>query len=266
MLYESTNYTADISYLTNVFITEYDISKCNINILYTRGIIDRNTYNYLYKSERMLRQTYIGKLQKEDPNIYKELKAGIIEAKKLLFENNNIRDCDVLSIKNDAVFLINKKPNITKFGLVEFLPKNIYTSFYKLSNLEIYYYYNNMSKEEYIEVKGISNKALDLHKDYFLQIIKDILYFIQTSGPEIALRTLKDYYNDYITLKLPIGCYRMFDSYSNYHLKFNTIINTGFSANFLSEKDKNLIDINYNLNILLQLQRYIISMYFNKYK
>lgn len=266
MLYESTNYTADISYLTNVFITEYDISKCNINVLYTRDIIDKNTYDYLYNSERMVRQTYIGKLQRDDQSIYKELKDGIIEAKKMLFESNNINDYDVLSIKNDAVFLINKNLSITKFGLIEFLPKNVYTSFYKLNNLEVYYYYNNMNKEEYIEIKGISNKALDLHENYFLQILKDILYFIQTSGPEVALRSLRDYYNDYITLKLPIECYREFNANSDYHLKFSTTINTGFNADFLPEHEKNLVDINYNLMILIQLQKYIVSMYFNKYK
>ena len=43
MLYEKTNYTADISYLTNVFITEYDISKCNINVLYKYKAIDEQT-------------------------------------------------------------------------------------------------------------------------------------------------------------------------------------------------------------------------------
>ena len=34
MLYNEINYTSDISYLNNVFIYEYDISKANINVLY----------------------------------------------------------------------------------------------------------------------------------------------------------------------------------------------------------------------------------------
>ena len=34
-LYEQTNYLADIDYLLSTYIREYDISKANINILFT---------------------------------------------------------------------------------------------------------------------------------------------------------------------------------------------------------------------------------------
>jgi len=264
MLWDKVNYTADISYLTNIFITEYDISKCNINVLYTKGIIDKSTYDYLYKAERMVRQTFVGKLQKDNPKIARALKDGIIEAKKILFEANGIEDRDVLSIKNDAVFLINKKPKITKFGLIEFLPKGLYTSFFKFRGIEVYYYYNNVNKMEYIEVKGISEENLAKHEGYFLQLLKDVFYSIQINGPEISLRMIKDFYMDYITKKLPIEYYRKFDTGSNYHYICNTMINTGFEAEYVSEQYKDVIDISYNLDILTQLQRYVVSMYFNK--
>lgn len=266
MLWERVNYTADISYLTNIFITEYDISKCNINVLYTKKVIDKNIYDYLYNSERMVRQTFVGKLQKDNPEIAKILKSGIIESKKMFFEANNIQDRDVLSIKNDAVFLINKKAKVTNFGLINFMPKGVYTSFFKLRGLEIYYYYNNMNKMEYIEVKGISEKALAKHEGYFLQLLKDVFYSIQVNGPEITLRMIKDFYMEYITKKLPIEYYRKFDSSSNYHYNCNTLINTGFEAEFVPEYNKNIIDITYNLGILMELQKYVISMYFNKTK
>ena len=55
----------------------------------------------------MTRQVYVGKLQR-DKAIVDILKAGIIEAKKILFEANDIKDYEVLSIKNDAVFIINR--------------------------------------------------------------------------------------------------------------------------------------------------------------
>ena len=264
MLWNKVNYTADISYLTNIFITEYDIAKCNINILYTKDIIDKETYDYLFNSERMLRQTYVGKLQKDDQKVARVLKDGIIEAKKMFFEANGIEDKDILSIKNDAVFIINKKPKITKFGLIEFKTKGLYTSFFKFRSMEIYYYYNNMNKVEYIEVKGISEENLVKHEGYFLQLLKDVFYSIQVNGPEITLRMIKDFYMEYINKTLPIEYYRNFDVSSNYHYICNTIINTGFEAEFVPESNKNSIDITYNLSILMQLQRYVISMYFNK--
>jgi uncharacterized protein YqgQ len=264
MLYEKTNYTSDISYLTNVFIYEYDISKCNINILFTKGIIDKKTYDFLYESPRMTRQVYIGKLCR-DTKISNILKAGIIEAKKVFFEANNIPESSVLSIKNDAVFLLNFIPKQTKFGLINFLNKNIYTSFFKLSNLELYYYYNNINKEEYIDIKGISDNNLKYHNDYFLQLLKDIFYSMQTNGPEITIRMLKDVYNEYIKLELPIEFYRTFNAESEYHYKFINKLGTGYSAINVNESMKSLIDISYNLNILIELQRIIISQYFTKY-
>jgi len=265
MLYDKTNYTADISYLNNIFITEYDISKCNINVLFTKGIIDKNTYNYLYNAERMVRQVYVGKLQK-DKSVADALKSGIIEAKRMLFEANNLHDRDILSIKNDAVFVINRKLQTTQFGLIKFTPKGVYTSFYKLRGLEAYYYYNNINKNEYIEIKGMSDKNLVLHENYFLQFLKDVFYTIQTVGPEIALRLIKDFYMQYTSMQLPVEYYRMFDASSEYHYMFKTGIGTGFNINYIPENSKMAIDKSYNLSIIMQMQRYVVSMYFNKYK
>ena len=142
-LWENINYTSEISYLNNIFIYELDIQKANINILYSKGVIDKETYDFLYNSERMVRQVYIGKLQK-DTTVVNVLKQGIIEAKKTLFEINNIKDYEVLSIKNDAVFIIGRLPKVTDFGLVKFIPKNTYTGFYRVCNYEFYYFYSNI--------------------------------------------------------------------------------------------------------------------------
>lgn len=264
MLWDKTTYTADISYLTNVFIYEYDISKANINILYTKNIIDKQTYEFLYEAQRMVRQVYVGKLCK-DTAISNALKAGIIEAKKMFFEANSINDRDVLSIKNDAIFLINKIPKITEFGLIKFVKKNVYTSFFRLNNMEYYYYYSNITKEEYIDIKGISDESLLLHEKYFLQLIKDIFYSIQINGPEISLRMLKDAYNDYIRLNLPVDYYRCFNSESMFHFNFQSSIGTGYKIENASEDQKPIIDISHNLSIIIELQRILISQYFNKH-
>ena len=106
MIYEKTNYSAGLNYLNNTFIREYDISKANINVLFSKGIIDKRTYDYLYESERMIRQIFVGKLIKNNNGVSDVLKQGILEARKNLFEANDIKDYEVLSIKNDAVFII----------------------------------------------------------------------------------------------------------------------------------------------------------------
>lgn len=265
MLYDKVNYTSDISYLNNVFIYEYDISKANINVLYSKGAIDKDTYNYLYTAHRDIRQVYIGKLQGENKEIVDILKAGIIEAKKNLFEANNIQDYEVLSIKNDAVFIINRMLRTTQFGLIDFKCKNRYTSFYKLNNLEAYYYYDSFTKSEELEIKGISDDKLILHENYMFQLLKDIFYTAQTVNIEMAMRMLKDFYLEYITLKLPIEYYRPFNSDSIFHYKFKTISGAGYSTD-MEPVCVEALDITYNVSILMEIQKILASMYFTKHK
>ena len=269
-LYERVNYLADISYIFNTYITEYDISKANINVLYSKNIIDKNTYDRLYNSKRMVRQVFIGKLQKENPEAVRVLKQGIIEAKRDLFINNAIQDYDVLSIKNDAVYIINKNLKYTKFGLIEFIPKNVYTSYLRINTafckLELYYYYSNISKIEYLDIKGIKDENILIHKNYFYDILKDILFAVQTESPEIALNMMKDIYNNYVSLNLPIGYYREFNNRSDY--RFLNASNNYYGRyginNTNNERFKPLLDIRFNLLILIEIQKILLTNYFNK--
>ena len=265
MIYEHINYTSDISYLSNVFIYEYDISKANINVLYSKKVITKDVYDYLYNSERMVRQKYVGMLQK-DKSVSDKLQQGIIEAKKQLFESNGIEDYEVLGIKNDAVFIINRQLKNTKFGLINFMCKNIYTSFYKILNLEFYYYYNHINNSEKLDIKGIQDDKLLLHKDYMYQLFKDIFYSIQINGVEVAIRMLKEFYMDYISLTLPIEYYRRFNSESTYHSNSISSYQIGFEFNTADDNMKNIIDISYNAMLLIELQKILYSMYFDKHK
>lgn len=268
MLYNNINYKSDISYLSNTLIREYDMSKANINILFSKGIIDRDTYEYLYNSERMVRQIYVGKLLQNNSHNVKELQSGIIEAKKQLFIANNIQNHEVLSIKNDAVFIINRQLKYTKLSdLIEFKEKSIYSSFYNICGLEIYYYYNSMSKEENIDIKGIGDDTLIFHKDFMIQFLKDVFYTVQVANEEVALRMLKDFYNDYINYNLAVGYYREFNVGSKFLYNVNTTYaGTSFSSDAVSENDKRYLNITYNLKILLELQKILMSMYFSKHK
>lgn len=262
-MYNRINYLANISYLTNTMIYEYDLSKANINILLTKGLINKKTYDYLYNAERMVRQTYVGNLCKEEKYV-RAIQSGIIDAKKLLFESNNIQPYEVLSIKNDAIFIIGRELSNTKFGLYEFKCKHIYTSFYKIKNLEMYYYYNTFNNDESIDIKGISDDKLELHKDYILQFFKDVFYVLQINGVSDAVLLLKDFYNQYITLSLDVNYYRKFDNTCMYHYKYSTFSKAGYNIESILEKDKNNIDITYNLSLLLELQKILQTITFTK--
>ena len=259
-LYKYINYTIPVSYLTNVFIYEYDISKANISILYTYNIISKEVYDELYIAPRMVRQKYVGYLQK-DIKIVKILQQGIIEAKQLLFESNNMQDNEVLSIKNDAVFVINRQLNSTKFNNIEFKLKNTYTGFYKIDNLELYYYFNSITSEENLHVKGINDVNLLNHEPYFLQFLKDLFNIIQVSSIENALKVLKAFTRQYIDRSLNMGFYRQFNASSSFHIINNS---SGYMLKNMYD-NIDLIDISTNLHILIELQKILLQMYFNKY-
>lgn len=258
MLYEKKNYTANIDYLNNMIIYELDIQQANISILYAKNLLDKEVYEYLSKAERHIRQVYIGHLQK-DPSISQALSKGIIEYKKLLFEANMLKDYEILSIKNDAVYIIGRLPQETEFGLIKFICKNMYTGFYKVLNLEIYYSYNAYNQTEILHIKGIDDKKLFLHHNWFYQYLKDLFYTIQVDGIEKAMRLHKIFYLRYISRSLPIEYYRRFASDCDYQLLIHSPIGSSFMVSESLNID--IVDISHNLSILVELQKILINIY-----
>ena len=99
-----------------------------------------------------------------------------------------------------------------------------------------------------------------------LQLLKDIFYAVQIAGIEIAIRMLKEFYNQYITRSLDVEYYRMFDNESLYHFNFRSFVSSGFATAEAESFDKNLIYISFNLSILVELQKILINIYFDKYR
>ena len=104
----------------------------------------------------------------KDKNVAQILNDGLAEYRQKFLETNQIPIQNLLSVKNDAMFLIDFVPQFTKFDNIEFVRKNIYTSFYHLGNLEIYYYLDSINDKEVIDIKGIDDKKLYLHEDYII--------------------------------------------------------------------------------------------------
>lgn len=253
MLYKEKTYTINLNYLFNQYIREYDISKANINILFAKGVIDQNLYNTLYSSDRMYRQVYIGKMIRDNEEIQEILNEGIIEYKEKFFTANNISDNDILSIKNDAVFVLNIVPTILQFDNVKFVHKNTYTSFMKLNELEIYY--GSDMTSEVIDVKGIKDSDLEVYHMDFLEIIINFFRYMQKSGPEATLQFIISMINSYVNLELPITYYRRFRSSNDYIL--NAFVDS-YGVYYLEDnmQNKRSINISYNFNILRLMHIY----------
>ena len=261
-LYSKVTYLAPLEYLINSDIVEYDISKANINILYSKGAISQSQYQYFLNLPKRDREIQVGIMQRDNKGLVEVLKNGMIEYKKAFFETNDIQDYQVLSIKNDAVFLINKVPTQTKFGIVEFARKDSYTSFYRLGRLELYYDYDYFSRKEYLEVKGMGDDKLALHENYFVEFLKVLFNSAQQDAITETIDLLKDFNDDYINYRLELGFYREFNAQSLFCLKLIPGTTRVFKAQHFPEKDKMYLDISYNQSLLRQLHKVYTGIYF----
>lgn len=268
-LYNQSIYHPPIPYLVNTFICEYDMSKANINSLRSQDLISDEQYNYLCNADRMERQIYIGNMLRNDKTktIAKQLKNGIINGKKMLFETNELHDHEILAIKNDAVFVIGRDLQYTEFGkYYKFQKKNVYTVFMKLQNLEVYYYdrFVNGALDINIDVKGIDDSLLPLHENGIIDIICSVCSYIQRGSIKDALMYITDIHERYINRMLPIEYYREFDYrsqypfYTRYSLFYLNNIETELTDRFI-----NNIDINRNLLIIRDIQFIISNIYTN---
>ena len=261
-LWRSLNYKTQYKYFINTFIREYDLSKANINaLLYTKRISveDHKTYLAMDRNER---ETKIGLWIKKDKSVYKDIQKGIIEAKRRLVFANNIEDSEVVSVKNDAMFIAGRNLASTIFPPFEFKVKNVSTVYLQAADLEIYYgdIVDPVSGivNTNIDVKGIGDDMLILHQDGMLDLICNLCYKLQREDIKDTMKWMANMYEAFITRSLPKQYYRNFDSFSGY------TINTFYRVASLGEIDDSMIkviDINRNLLILRDLMSIVSDLY-----
>lgn len=244
-------------FIISTFIKEYDMRQSNISVLRYKGIINDEEFNYYSNLPKLERQIKIGLLQKENPELAKSISNTMNELRNKFIIDNNLNESNVLSIKNDAFFLLPPFPNKTIVAdNIEFRVKNTYTSYYLFNRdipgpkIECYYYLNRLAEEENLDVKGISDKVLPLHENHFIDLLKTVFYSAETEPREETIRLLTTVYESYITRRMDIEYYREFNVESKYRLNVGGLY---FTADFMDKKDIEYIDITFNLNLIRQL-------------
>ena len=256
LLYENMNYLSTYPFIINNYIREYDLSAANINALYTNGYFDKSAYDLFKSYDKKKREVEIGLLIKRDSRVYEIISSGIINAKKLLFESNNIQDNEVLTIKNDAVFIISKELVTTVFGNYEFKCKNLYNTYLRILDLEIYYRDSLNSDDIFFDIKGISDDKLYLHTA-MVSLISEVCYRVQRYDKSDNIRFIMNIYENFLHRRLPIEYYRNLDSFSKYTIINNIGI---YSLDNISNDMISIINIDRNLSILRELIWIISSM------
>ena len=263
-LWEKTSYKSPIQFLVDTNVREYDISKANINVLRDANVVSEEQYQYYYQCPKDERSVAIGKMQGFDSRVTDILKEGIANARRVFIESNKINDSEILAIRNDAITIIGNRPivNLDVTSRVHFRMVGSYTSFYHVNTIDLFYLYDRISNTELLDVKGLGDFGAMLHKDYMLDFLSLLFYTAQINGIKDAIYLLQTVYQNYINKSLSIEYYRELNPLSKYKLSPEFSMYSSLYMDYATERDKKILDIGFNENILRYFNRIYASIYF----
>lgn len=252
-LYKKSSFlTADAMVMNRIY--EYDLHSANVSALRYSNKIDPARLDFLESLPKQDREVIVGKMIRADNRkhrnvadrqVSKLIAKGILSAREKLFRYNHIQDADVLSIKNDAVFIIGHKLDTTTFGPFTFRAKNVYSGYLNIEKTEIYY----DKKHKTIHMKGVNDAILKTedHSNgmilFFLQVFK---YLDMDQRDDLRLYLI-DFVHDYKSLVLPHQYYRELNGENIYRTNISA---AGFEYNMTEANDSDIDIINpiYNYN------------------
>ena len=207
----------NLSYIKNVSIVEYDIKSAGFSVIKEKKLLPEKVITKLEGMKKEDRNIAIGKYQKNIPTLSKEIVDTLSEVRQAFVQYNDIKPEEILSIKNDAIFLINKKPKYLKFGEnFIFRPKDSFTSYIYLNDLEVFYssidkklvVKNFKSMRNAVIEYGESADEFDPNKEPLFLDIKRFLALSEKSNKDVLFEALKNYRSLYLNRELPKETYR----------------------------------------------------------
>ena len=245
-LWNARNYLSPVqSYLDSVF--EYDIRQANVSVLREFKVLPDPVLDELSGMPKIDRNIAIGNLEKEEQyaHLKKDISRGIKYARYKLFAANLIQDHEVLSIKNDAVFVMGRRLSERRFGAIEFVEKHKFSMYHKIESLEFYY----SSRTKDIVVKGLSDDILDVedHQKGMLEFLRTIFSFLLKGNRDGLRSYLIKFTDQYKGRELPYYYYRELNSDNHYRSAMRIGDSVMHLDNITQEQVDN-IDISYNYN------------------
>lgn len=257
ILYKKHNYlNKDIKFINNSRIYEYDMKNAGLSILKHYKLISLSQYNNLMENyDKHSRDVIVGKFLRKNKKVSERLMELFIDCRGQFFEDNQISNEEVLSIKKDAIFLINKKPIVTRLNEdCMFRLKHEYNSYIYLMNKEFYY---NLSKDE-LDIKGFSDEIKDFHSEYLFKFVKECLKLkIMNQEDELFIKLL-EFKDDFINKRLNINYYK--DLITNTFIFENKKFGIMYETDYLNENDsRDYLLIDNNLNFIIELINNILK-------
>lgn len=237
----------NIDYLFGVDICEYDIESAGLNIIKYYGLLPQDRITYLEGMSKEARNKQIGIYQRDDSVFKEALSEGFVNIRKEFFDLNEIEDDDILSIKKDAIFTLDRRMRHTKIGNVTFKRKHSYTSYLYLDKKEIYV--NTLMNT--VEIKGLTDCSE--HEGYMFDFFKRFCAINENSpNQDIAIDFILEFIQKYRNKELPNGYYRRLSKDNNF-VVYDELNDEWIEVNDIEVNEYD-VDISYNyINYLIPL-------------
>lgn len=171
---------------------------------------------------------------------------------KSFLTKNNIDNDNILAIIDGKLITYNVDPIRSD----DYIVCKEYTDYIRLDSIVIL-----MARDIIRSTKaiyGINPPIIDLHKDYMLKFIEEIVRILGVGNVDLAINKIKQFRSTYLHRELPKEYYREFNSSSKYTV-IDDICRYGLID--IDEDQKGLIDISYNEKIIRYLYSLVAGLY-----
>ena len=179
-------------------------------------------------------------------------KDNSIEWVKYFLKDNNIDNDNILAIIDGKLITYNVDPIHSD----DYIVCKEYTDYIRLDSIVIL-----MARDIIRSTRvayGINTPILELHKDYMLKFIEEIVRILGVGNVDLAINKIKQFRSAYLHRDLPKEYYREFNSSSKYTV-IDDICRYGLID--IDEDQKGLIDISYNEKIIRYLYSLVAGLY-----
>ena len=218
-LWERTSWlNKNIDFLFGDSIVEYDMKSAGLSLSKKYKLLDDKTIKSLEHMDKKSRNIQMGLIQRKNKEYAKQLLDAFKEMRKEFFTANGLDESNLLSIKKDAFFTINKKCKVIEFDEVKFDSKNKYTSYIYLNKLE--FYFNTKTKQ--VDIKGLGQGEVleairNAHGGFMLDFMMKYVRMKELGVYGNPMdRFLRQFVSDYRNKNLPPEYYIELSKYNAY--------------------------------------------------
>lgn len=257
------NYVNDgLPFLVNCMITEYDIKSGNTSVMRHYKLMPEEVIQHLEQMTKEERVKAVGILQRNNKEFARNLEASFnLAVDEFLKQNDLDIDVDVLCVRRDAVFVVNKAVPHPSIGEdIHFRPKHTYHASLQIGPKWHFFFEKDKPVkvdhflQESKDVKGALPKLREGIMDFLREFVEICESTNMDRGKVYAF--LKDFATAYKEKRLDLEYYREFTTDALFH------IHTEDEETYFDELPEYMIDdldISFNYrNIIIPLCEILI--------